>query len=170
MVKIILIIVAILVVSGGAFFYWTNKSSNTESSANSLSQVSTPTSSNNPTSNKENKIIVEDQSDGDILVISSLMLSKPGFVVLHKSTADGKPGTVVGSSSYLMENLDEELDIDISPIAKKGDTYFAMLHEDTNGNKKYDDEATDMPVKDSQGNVVMTKFTITESETAPSEE
>jgi hypothetical protein len=166
--KVALIVIAILVVAGAGFWYWTNKSSfmpqPTLKPPVNVTEVS-------PSPNTQvNMIKASDQSDGDVLSVDSVTNAKPVFVVLHKATKEGTPGTVVGVSDLLSEGTHDSLDIDISPIAKKGDIYFAMLHEDSNGNKKYDGETTDMPIKDESGQMVMAKFTITITEAPPAAE
>jgi hypothetical protein len=162
--KIVIIIVAIIILLGGIFYYWTRQSSNLSPKATIVPpvQVTTPDQSNSSNTDITNSISTQPQTDGDVLTIDSVNLTKPGFVVIHKSTKEGTVGAVVGYSELLPAGSHTSLDIDISPVAKIGDMYEAMLHEDTNNNKKFD-AGTDMELMDN-GKKVSTTFKVTASD------
>ena len=65
--------------------------------------------------------------DDSAIVVDSLYLDKPGYLVVHKD-ADGKPGPVIGNSDLLSgEKTGIKVAIDASQAGTK---VFAMLHYD----------------------------------------
>ncbi len=103
-----------------------------------------------------NSLMVETQKAGNEVVAKNVNLAKPGYVVIHVST-DGKPGNVVGVSDLL--NAGETKEVYIKVDITSDNEYFAMLHTD-DGDKKFI-LAKDAPIKDADGNIVMTKFGVT---------
>ena len=88
--------------------------------------------------------------DGQV-VINNLYLDKPGYVVIHQD-ADGKPGSVIGNSELLSEEVGNlKVSIDSS---KAGTKVFAMLHYDDDNDGVYGFPDEDKPVI-LEGNVVV---------------
>jgi hypothetical protein len=104
-----------------------------------------------------NRIIVTDQYPGNVIYISSLNLSKPGWVVVHADKA-GKPGDVIGSM-YFDKGLTAGSKITLSKSTVEGGIYYAVLHMD-DGDKKFD-SVKDMHLKDAKGSIIMRLFRAT---------
>lgn len=134
-------LVAIAVVAIGAIFY-----------------LVYPLSEPIPISEALISISVSDQAveDGAVL-IEVLFLDKPGYVVIHKVTEEGKPGMVIGNSG-LLNGLNQNLPVTITDFS--GETkLIAMLHYD-DGDGTYQFPGPDGPtILDEQ--IVLTKFKIT---------
>ncbi len=109
-----------------------------------------------------NRVVVTDQFPGNIVYLSSVQLSDPGFVVV-KNDKSGTPGDVLGSQ-YFNKGINPGK-VTLTKSTTEGLLYYAVIYADTDGNKVFD-AAKDMPVKDSAGNVIMKTFhassTITE--------
>lgn len=107
----------------------------------------------------ENAIFVDNQASGaKEVVVGLVILENPGYVVIHAND-DGLPGEIIGVSGWVIDgaehffvNLDEEL--------QDGEIYYAMLHSD-NGDQNWS-PANDVPVTDSDDNVILMTFTATE--------
>jgi hypothetical protein len=102
------------------------------------------------------KVVVGDQVPGDVVYISSVSLSKPGFVVIKKD-AGGVPGAVIGQTYF--ESGINPGKVTLTEPTQNGKTYYAVLYSD-NGDKKFD-SSKDMEVKDARGNTVMRPFRVT---------
>ena len=90
-------------------------------------------------------LTLEDQAGGNgMVVIKSLTLDKPGFVVIHKD-GGGKPGPVIGHSDVLPAGTHNDVKVNFDK-AQGGDRVFPMLHYD-DGNGKYEFPGPDGPVK-----------------------
>lgn len=100
-----------------------------------------------------NRVVVTDQFPGNIVLLSSVQLSNPGFVVIHKDTA-GAPGDVIGVQ-YFEKGINPGR-IVLTSSTVEGGIYYAVIHSD-NGNKVFD-AAADLPLKDASGNVIMKLF------------
>lgn len=100
-----------------------------------------------------NSIVMSDQYPGNVVYISSVQLANAGWVVIHKDNK-GAPGAIIGSA--WSEAGINPVKITLSEPMIDGSTYYAMLHSD-NGDKKFD-AAVDMPLKDSNNNVIMRVF------------
>jgi heme/copper-type cytochrome/quinol oxidase subunit 2 len=108
-----------------------------------------------------NRVVVSDQFPGNIIYVSSVQLEKPGFVVIHKDDK-GKPGAVIGSQ-YFDKGINPGK-ITLTTATLEGGIYYAMLHSDTDGDKKFD-EAKDLPLKDASGNTIMKLFRVSSTVT-----
>jgi len=98
-------------------------------------------------------IIVGDQYPGNVVYISSLDLSSPAWVVIHRDD-NGKPGKVIGEK-WVTAGI-QPVRITTSEPIIDGQAYYVMIHTE-NGDLKFD-EATDLPLKDQKGNVLMKIF------------
>ncbi|MEK7213695.1 MAG: hypothetical protein AAB637_01060 [Patescibacteria group bacterium] len=103
--------------------------------------------------NDVNRVIVSDQFPGNIVYISSVQLTQPGYVVIHKDNK-GVPGDVIGYQYFEKGTYPGKITL-TSPTVEK-DTYYAMLHSD-DGDKKLNAEK-DLPLKDASGNIIMKIF------------
>lgn len=96
------------------------------------------------------------------LVIPSVTLAQPGFVVLHTADADGNMVVLpfLAHSELLPAGKSENVSITISNDSgvAVGDTLFAMAHID-DGDGMYSFPASDGPVV-IDGNIVMTKIVL----------
>jgi hypothetical protein len=102
------------------------------------------------------KVVVVDQFPGNVVYVSSVSLSKPGFVVIKKD-AQGVPGEVIGTQ-YFEAGINPGK-VTLSQPTVNGKTYYAVLYSD-NGDKKFD-MTKDMEVKDARQNTVMRPFRTT---------
>lgn len=109
-----------------------------------------------------NRVVVTDQFPGNIVYISSVQLTNPGFVVVKKDNA-GVPGDIIGSQ-YFEKGINPGK-ITLTSSTVEGGTYYATLYADTDGNKIFD-AIKDMPLKDAAGNVIMKIFHASASVTA----
>lgn len=89
-------------------------------------------------------LTLEDQPRGDGVMIKSLTLDKPGFVVVHKD-GGGKPGPVIGNSKVIPAGTFNNVKVPFDS-AQAGARVFPMLHYD-NGNGIYEFPGPDGPVK-----------------------
>jgi len=89
-------------------------------------------------------LTLEDQPRGDGVIIKSMTLDKPGFVVIHKD-GGGKPGPVIGHSPVMAAGTHENVKVDFDN-AQAGARVFPMLHYD-NGDGQYQFPGPDGPVK-----------------------
>jgi len=97
-------------------------------------------------------------SDGGIITdVQLVLLSKPGYVIIHADNGEGKPGAIIGSSQLLPAGQGNNLTA-VSSELTKGQTYFAMLHFD-DGDGSFD-PSTDLPVTNDDGNIILMKYVI----------
>lgn len=105
-----------------------------------------------------NRVVVTDQFPGNIVYLSSVQLTKPGFVVIHKDKA-GTPGDVVGYQ-YFDKGINPGK-ITLTTATMDGSIYYAVLHSD-DGDKIFS-ATKDLPLKDASGNTIMKLFRVTTS-------
>ena len=103
-----------------------------------------PTPTPIPVEARQATLTVSSQSIADdAIVVDSLYLDKPGYLVVHKD-ADGKPGPVIGNSNLLSgEKTGIKVAIDASQAGTK---VFAMLHYDDDNDGVYGFPDEDKPV------------------------
>jgi len=102
-------------------------------------------------------IAVSDQEIMDGWVtIDGLYLDKPGYVVIHLVTMEGKPGKVIGRSGLIVGQL-ERIKVKIEGYEGQ-EELIAMLHYD-NGDEVYEFPGPDAPVK-IDDKIVMVKFRV----------
>ena len=100
-----------------------------------------------------NSIVMSDQYPGNVVYLSSVQLAKAGWVEIHKDNK-GQPGDGIGYA-WANEGINP-LKITLTSPMVDGGTYYAMLHSD-NGDKKFDG-SVDLPLKDSNNNIIMRVF------------
>lgn len=101
-----------------------------------------------------NRVVVTDQFPGNIVYLSTVQLTNPGFVVIKKNNA-GTPGDVIGSQYFDKGINPGKVTLKASTV--EGASYYAVLYADTDGNKIFDIKK-DMPLKDTAGNEIMKPF------------
>jgi len=89
-------------------------------------------------------LTLEDQPRGEGVIIKSMTLDKPGFVVIHKD-GGGKPGPVIGHSALISAGTHENVKV-MFDSAQAGERVFPMLHYD-DGDGQYKFPGPDGPVK-----------------------
>ena len=104
--------------------------------------------------NGASMLSVENQIAGSQVTIASLNVEKSVWVAIHEDNA-GKPGNVLGAGHFAKVTMSAVVDLLRNTIV--GHTYYAMIHID-DGDGKFDLKK-DMPLTDSSGAMVMTKFT-----------
>ena len=151
---VVTVIVIVLIIIFGVYWFSTKNSSVPApvNSANTADNQSSESSINNG-------IVVTDQYPGDVVNISSVQLSKAGFVVIKKDAA-GLPGAVIGSAAFAAGIHPGQ--VKLSQPMIDGSIYYAALYSDVNSNGKYD-AATDTAVNDSNGKPIMKPFRATSS-------
>ena len=139
-VIIILIIIGIMVFGGKKSGVPTDNgsasSSNTTSATNGL-----------------NRIVMSDQYPGNVVYLSSVQLQTPGWVVIQADNS-GQPGKIIGEAWF-----DAGINpgkVTLTQPTVEGGTYYAVIYTD-NGDKKFD-STVDMPLKDANGNIIMSIF------------
>jgi hypothetical protein len=105
------------------------------------------------TSQDLNRIVMSDQYPGNVVYLSSVQLSKPGWVVIHKDN-NGQPGDIIGSQ-YFETGINPGR-VNLTAVTVEGGRYYAMIHSD-DGDKIFN-AAKDLPLKDARGNVIMKIF------------
>lgn len=100
-----------------------------------------------------NRVSLLDQYPGNVVYLTSVQLSAPGFVVIH-SDKNGQPGDIIGST-YFDKGINPGK-ITLTKSMLDGGTYYAMLHSD-NGDKKFD-ATKDLPLKNAVGSIIMQIF------------
>lgn len=157
------IVIALAILAGGVYWYQNQNSAYVVPTASPVREVMTST----PPLKTGNVLDVEDQPAGATVAIDLAVLTEKGFVVIHESTKDAKPGKVIGHTDLLDAGQNEELQIDLDMKVKAGTKLFAMLHGDSNNDGEYTTLDEDKPLKDAKGDVVMIQFTMTSSSPSP---
>ena len=91
------------------------------------------------------------------VIAASVSASKAGYLVVHEADATGtKPGKVIGNVAVKVgENKD--VTVPLMSDVKTGSKLILMLHEELNGDTKFD--AKDKPVM-TDGKMVMQAITV----------
>jgi hypothetical protein len=119
----------------------------------------TPTLGENPTATSTdqngaaNRIVMTDQYPGNIVYLSSVQVATSSWVVIHADNS-GVPGKVIGSAHFDAGINPGKVTLSESMI--DGKTYYAVIYTD-NGSGKFD-ATKDVPLKDSNGQVIMKIF------------
>ena len=104
-----------------------------------------------------NAIYVSSVKPATNIKVGFAVLAGGGYVVIHEDSK-GSPGAIIGSSDRLSPGENRGFDIALSRESVDGETFHAMLHSD-NGDGIFN-AVDDFPVKDSQGNIILMKFQI----------
>lgn len=142
-VTVIVIIILILL----GYYVYTGKSTNPADDATM--------DDSSMTVNKDvNRVVVTDQFPGNIVYLSSVQLTNPGFVVIRKDNA-GTPGDIIGSQYFDKGTNPGKITLKSSTV--EGGIYYAVIYSDNDNNKIFD-AAKDMPLKDTSGSIIMKLF------------
>lgn len=98
-------------------------------------------------------VIVEDQSAGGSVVIKSLSIARPTWVVVYVSR-EGKPGNALGARLYFAG--DKQGTVALLRATEPGQRYFVGLSVD-NGDKVFS-LSKDLPVADADGGALWATF------------
>lgn len=142
------LVVIVILISAAAYFFYQN-------SSNSLYE--TPSSGGTESSDSVDLVEVESNVAGSSVTIPRVVLSKPGFIMIHESY-NGRAGSIVMTGDFLPEGESTEVVVQTGKTTEVGEKYFAMLHED-NGNGTYDNPGVDPPVYKG-GKIVNEEFSI----------
>lgn len=82
------------------------------------------------------------------VVVPLARQSRTGYLVIHESSASGLPGPVIGAVSLVTGADNVNVAVPLSRAVVNGETLWAMLHTEDNGNTTYDSEALDKPTVD----------------------
>lgn len=147
MVRIIWAVVIILIIIGAYFF---------SRGDGEISEPTTPAPSQE-TITADNAVNVESQKPGTEVIVGTVILENPGYVVIHED-ANEAPGSVIGNSNLLATRNDDVV-VELERQSKAGETLYAMLHTD-DGDGIYEFPGDDVPLKDEAGKIILAKFTI----------
>lgn len=103
-----------------------------------------------------NTISASNQPAGQTVTITTVTLKENGFIAIHEDT-EGKPGKVIGNSTLLQAGSYSNVTVNLTRASKDDETLHPMLHSD-DGDGTYGFPDEDFPIKDEQGNIVITKF------------
>jgi len=105
---------------------------------------------------QQNIVETTSNTPGDSVTIPRVVLSEPGFIMIHESDL-GRTGTIVMTGEYLPAGESTNIIVD-GITTKSGEKYFAMLHVD-DGNGSYDNPSLDPPAY-SNGKIIQKEFEI----------
>ena len=142
-VTVVVIIVLIII---GVMVFGNKKA---DTSDNTATDTTTDQSSTGTT----NRVSLLDQYPGNVVYLTSVQLSSPGWVVIHADN-QGQPGEIIGST-YFDKGINPGK-ITLTKSMIDGGTYYAMIHSD-DGDKKFN-AAKDLPIKNSAGSIIMQIF------------
>ena len=132
-----------------------------------LNATSSASSSTSELRVGSNAIYVPDQVPSSMVTVGFVLLTRPGFVVIHEDAGE-KPGAILGASSLVSAGeTGNGVRIIFSRETKEGEELYAMLHQD-DGDGTFS-IANDLPVKDERGNVIMMSFAVDADATTPGE-
>jgi len=151
--KTILIIIVVLVIIIGGYFLFSGRyqSSSLEVPAPGFESVPETV-----VVTSENSVIANNQLQGNSVAVASVQFVELGYIVIHED-AEGKPGPVIGNSELLKEG--KNVIITLIRESKVRETLYAMLHKD-DGDGVYEFPGDDVPLKNEDGKVVLSKFLI----------
>jgi hypothetical protein len=159
--------VVILAVVGGFFFFARSGRVQNLITNQGVGQTEGPTSTM-PETLDDNAVIIANQEPGDTVLVNIVVITQPGYVVIHEDDG-GAPGTIIGVSDLVTEYA-QNIEIDLDRSSVDGEVLYAMLHFDDDNDGEFTFPENDLPVKNDQGNIVMTPFFIGVSETDAAED
>lgn len=91
------------------------------------------------------------------VIAASVSASRAGYLVVHEADATGtKPGKIIGNVA-VKAGENKDVTVPLMSDVKKGSKLILMLHEESNGDTKFD--AKDKPVM-TDGKMVMQAITV----------
>ncbi|MBX4211705.1 MAG: hypothetical protein KW806_02865 [Candidatus Yanofskybacteria bacterium] len=149
-----LLLIILVIIAAGAIWYFIHDR-NEKANEDQFGQATSTPSSSDVGLDDASAVTVGDQDPGTKVLVDLVILSKPGYVAIHES-ANGQPGRALGHSSLL--KADAYTDVSVPMTTTSGVTYIAVLHTD-NGDGIFN-ASTDAPVKDEDGTIIMSEFTV----------
>jgi hypothetical protein len=96
---------------------------------------------------------MSDQYPGNVVYLSSVQVENPSWVAIQADN-NGQPGEVIGALHFAGGINPGK--ITLTKPTVEGGTYYAVIYTD-DGAVKFN-ATTDLPLKDSNGNVIMKVF------------
>lgn len=109
---------------------------------------------NNTSVGALNRITMTDQYPGNIVYLSSAQVANPSWVVIQTDKA-GIPDKIIGSA-HLTAGINPSIKITLNQPMIDGATYYATIY--TDDGKATFSAVTDVPLKDSNGNIITKVF------------
>ncbi len=109
------------------------------------------------------KVTVNDQTlnPADRVLVTTVVAAQNGFVVIHEANEDGDIGGAIGNT-FISKGTSPDVTVNLDRDGVDGETLFAMLHIDGDGNGEYlFPNGPDTPVLDATGAVIAPPFTVT---------
>ncbi|MBX4198226.1 hypothetical protein KW782_02715 [Candidatus Parcubacteria bacterium] len=107
----------------------------------------------------DNGLIVEDQGAGRMVNVSELRLKQPGWVAIHDDV-NGTPGRILGARVF--DTGTSAGAVELLRATETGKSYFAVIHDDDGAFKTFN-PATDKPLLDDEGKMILVRFQISGS-------
>lgn len=93
------------------------------------------------TTGQQALIKVDDQKvTGKTLIVAEVNIPLNGYIVIH-SSKDGKPGEVIGNAP-VKSGMNKNVSVELLQAPKAGESYMAMLHQDTGATGKFEYSAS----------------------------
>lgn len=147
----IIVVIALIVV----VYFMVRGGSSTNNPPVTDVNTETPATTTGP---RFSSLSVNDQFPGNVVFLTSVSITKPGFAVVRESLAGGKAGDVLGTLYFATAGTYPGKVL-LSKPTIDGKTYIAELHEDDSD--KLFNAAKDVYLNDSLGKPVMKTFKAT---------
>ena len=108
-----------------------------------------------------NRIVMSDQYPGNVVYLSSVQVSAPSWVVIQADN-NGVPGKIMGQASFDIGINPGKITLTQSMV--DGGTYYAVIYKGSD-NTTFD-STKNVPLKDSNGQVIMKVFKASSSVSA----
>jgi hypothetical protein len=108
---------------------------------------------------EENALVPSDQKPGNSVTVNAVLMNQPGYVVVHESTADQKPGAVIGTSALLQKGEHSQVVVALNRASKNGEMLHVMIHAEQGGDTTFDATA-DTAVESSLGGPITAYFMV----------
>lgn len=106
-----------------------------------------------------NSVAISDYTPGQTVTLYTVVLEKPGYVMIHEDDGSGKPGAGIGNSPLLPAGESSNVKVALLRPSVDGETLYAMLHTD-DGDGVFGFPGPDAPLKDKQGDIIMMNYTV----------
>jgi len=103
----------------------------------------------------ENTLVTSDQSAGDSVLVSLILINADGWVAIHEGGDGDLSPLILGARRFAAGKYFGER-IELLRNTEEGQYYFAVLHAD-NGDGVFDYE-TETPLRDGYGDIIKSAF------------